>query len=138
MTKESWNSDLLVLEDIQMKDKVRRRRGDIIWVELGEHPGRHIQSGRRPCLIVNTDKSKSNVYTVMPGTCKQLKKDFPVHVCITPAEVTGVLNQVTIFMAEQLVTVDEQQVILKVGHVDARSDTMKKINEVLIRQMELD
>ena len=121
-----------------MKDKEKRRRGDIIWVELGEHPGRNIQSGRRPCLIVNTDKSKSNIYTVMPGTCRVQKKEFPVHVCIYPHEVNGVLSRPTIFMAEQLVTVDEQQVILKAGYIDSRSEVMKRINEVLLRQMELE
>lgn len=121
-----------------MKDREKRRRGDIIWVELGEHPGRHIQSGRRPCLIVNTNKSNADVYTVMPGTCKVQKKDFPVHVCVYPDEVKGVLSQTTIFMAEQLVTVDEQQVILKAGYIDNQSDAMKRVNEVLIRQMELE
>ena len=48
-----------------MKDREKRRRGDIIWVELGQHPGRHIQSGRRPCLIVNTNKSNADVYIIM-------------------------------------------------------------------------
>ena len=26
-------------------------RGDIIWVDLGEFPGSHRQSGKRPCLV---------------------------------------------------------------------------------------
>lgn len=46
-------------------------RGDIIWVDLGEFPGSHRQSGKRPCLVVSTDKGNGPVYTVMPGTSKQ-------------------------------------------------------------------
>ena len=88
-----------------MKKDRRRKRGDIIWVDLGQHPGRHIQSGRRPCLIVNTNKSNAKVYTVMPGTCQMEKDGFPVHVTIEPNEVQGSLSRTTIFMAEQLVTV---------------------------------
>lgn len=120
-----------------MKQRKNRRRGDIIWVELGEHPGRHIQSGRRVCLIVNTDKSRADVYTVMPGTSRMENKDFPVHVLVKPEDVHGSLPRNTIFMAEQLVTVDEQQVLMKAGHVDRDSDVMDKINAALARQLEV-
>lgn len=118
-----------------MSKRKKRRRGDIIWVDLGQHPGRYIQSGKRPCLIVNTNRSNAEVYTVMPGTCKISKMGFPVHVTVTPKEVHGMLNQTTIFMAEQLVTVDESQVLLKVGHIDKKSGVMERVNEVLLRQM---
>ena len=120
-----------------MKKERKRRRGDIIWVDLGQHPGRHIQSGRRPCLIVNTNKSNAKVYTVMPGTCQMEKDGFPVHVTIEPNEVIGSLSKTTIFMAEQLVTVDENQVMLMAGYLERESDAMKRINEVLLRQLEI-
>lgn len=120
-----------------MKKDRRRKRGDIIWVDLGQHPGRHIQSGRRPCLIVNTNKSNAKVYTVMPGTCQMEKDGFPVHVTIEPNEVQGSLNRTTIFMAEQLVTVDENQVMLMAGYLKKESDAMRRINEVLMRQLEI-
>ena len=120
-----------------MKKERKRRRGDIIWVDLGQHPGRHIQSGRRPCLIVNTNKSNAKVYTVMPGTCQMEKDGFPVHVTIEPNEVIGSLTKTTIFMAEQLVTVDENQVMLMAGYLERESDAMKRINEVLLRQLEI-
>lgn len=120
-----------------MKKDRRRKRGDIIWVDLGQHPGRHIQSGRRPCLIVNTNKSNAKVYTVMPGTCQMEKDGFPVHVTIEPNEVQGSLNKTTIFMAEQLVTVDENQVMLMAGYLKKESDAIRRINEVLMRQLEI-
>ena len=115
----------------------RRRKGDIVWAELGEHPGRHIQSGRRPCLIVNTSKSNAKVYTVMPGTCKDKKKDFPVHVKVLPGDVHGQLGKPTVFMAEQLMTIDEEQIILKAGYIDIHSDVMNKVNQCLKLQLEL-
>ena len=120
-----------------MKKERKRRRGDIIWVDLGQHPGRHIQSGRRPCLIVNTNKSNARVYTVMPGTCQMEKDGFPVHVTIEPDEVIGSLTKTTVFMAEQLVTIDENQIMLMAGYLDRESDAMKRINEVLLRQLEI-
>ena len=43
----------------------------------------------------------------MPGTCQMKKDGFPVHVTIEPNEVQGSLSKTTIFMTEQLVTVDE-------------------------------
>ncbi len=106
-------------------------------MDLGQHPGRHIQSGRRPCLIVNTNKSNARVYTVMPGTCQMEKDSFPVHVTIEPDEVIGSLTKTTVFMAEQLVTIDENQIMLMAGYLDRESDAMKRINEVLLRQLEI-
>lgn len=93
------------------------RRADIVWVDLGEHPGTHVQSGRRPCIIVNTNKSNGGVYTVIPGSCKLEKKDFPVHVIVTPKDVKGGLSKETVFMAEQLTTVAGKQILIKVGHI---------------------
>ena len=92
-------------------------RGDIIWVDLGEFPGSHRQSGKRPCLVVSTDKGNGPVYTVMPGTSKQEKKAFPVHVTVFQKDVFGRLGKTTVFMAEQLVTIDDRQILMKAGHI---------------------
>ena len=43
-------------------------RGDIIWVDLGEFPGSHRQSGKRPCLVVSTDKES------ISGTCDSISE----------------------------------------------------------------
>ena len=42
-------------------EKEKKRKGDIVWVDLGEHPGTRIQSGRKLCLIVSTDKGNGSV-----------------------------------------------------------------------------
>lgn len=65
------------------------RRGDIGWLDLGEHPETYVQSGRKICIIVNTNGSNSGVYTVIFGNCKIEKKDFSVHMVIIPKDVKG-------------------------------------------------
>lgn len=122
-----------------MKTKKRNfNRGDIVWVDLGQHPGSHILSGRHPCLIVRTDKSKGSVYTVIPGSSKERKKSLPVHVPVLPEDVQRAVTVKTVFMVEQMTTVDEQMIIVKTGHVDVDSETMEVVEAALRRQLELD
>lgn len=118
-------------------DKIRR--GNILWIDLGEHPGTHLQSGCRPCVVVSTDKANrsAKIYTVIPGTTKHEKDGFPVHCKLLPEEVQGYLNRSTIFLAEQICTVDEKQVIGKMGTIKQNSITMQKINQIIIRQLAL-
>lgn len=117
--------------------KLSLQRGDIVWVDLGEHPGSHVQSGRRPCIIVNTNKSNGDVYTVIPGSSKFERKHFPVHLVVTPQEVKGSLSKETVFMMEQITTVDKRDIILKTGFLQSDSEIMKSINNLIIRQLEL-
>lgn len=80
------------------------KRNMIVWAEL-KSGLRHIQAGRRPCIVISCDKAngKSPVYTVVPGTTK-LKKDYiPVHFNIEPSEIRGFLRHTTMFLPEQLV-----------------------------------
>ena len=118
-------------------EKEKRRRGDIVWADLGEHPGTRIQSGRKLCLIVSTDRGNGNVYQVIPGTSKKEKKDFPVHVTVKPEELQGVLKKETIFMAEQLTIVSEQQILMMVGSLEQGSEAMIKVEKAIKRQLEL-
>ena len=72
------------------------KRNMIVWAEL-KSGLRHIQAGRRPCIVISCDKAnrKSPVYTVVPGTTK-LKKDYiPVHFNIEPSEIRGFLRHTT-------------------------------------------
>ncbi len=115
-----------------MKTKKRNfYRGDIVWADLGQHPGSHLLSGRHPCLIVRTDKSKGSVYTVIPGNSKERKKSLPVHVPVLPENIQSAVTVKTIFMVEQMI-------IVKPGHVDADSETMEVVEAALRRQLELD
>ena len=119
-------------------EKEKRRKGDIVWVDLGEHPGTRIQSGRKLCLIVSTDKGNGSVYQVIPGTSKKDKKDFPVHVTVKPEELQGMLKKETIFIAEQLTSVSEQQILMIVGNLEQGSEAMIKVEKAIKRQLELE
>ena len=119
-------------------EKEKKRKGDIVWVDLGEHPGTRIQSGRKLCLIVSTDKGNGSVYQVIPGTSKKDKKDFPVHVTVKPEELQGMSKKETIFMAEQLTSVSEQQILMIVGNLEQGSEAMIKVEKAIKRQLELE
>ena len=119
-------------------EKEKRRRGDIVWVELGEHPGTRVQSGRKLCLIVSTDRGNGDVYQVIPGTSKQEKKDFPVHVTVKPEDVQGALRKETIFMAEQLTIVSEQQILMMIGKLEQNLGAMAEVEKAIMRQLELE
>ncbi|SCH25506.1 PemK-like protein [uncultured Clostridium sp.] len=119
-------------------EKEKRRRGDIVWVDLGEHPGTRVQSGRKLCLIVSTDRGNGDVYQVIPGTSKQEKKDFPVHVTVKPEDVQGALRKETIFMAEQLTIVSEQQILMMIGKLEQNLGAMAEVEKAIMRQLELE
>ena len=119
-------------------EKEKRRRGDIVWVDLGEHPGTRVQSGRKLCLIVSTDRRNGDVYQVIPGTSKQEKKDFPVHVTVKPEDVQGALRKETIFMAEQLTIVSEQQILMMIGKLEQNLGAMAEVEKAIMRQLELE
>ena len=83
------------------------KRNMIVWAEL-KSGLRHIQAGRRPCIVISCDKAngKSPVYTVIPGTTKMRKNYIPVHFNIEPSEIRGFLRHTTMFLPEQLVTIN--------------------------------
>ena len=114
------------------------KRNTIIWVDLGENKG-HIQSGQRPCIVVSCDKANKHapVYTVIPGTTKYDKKNLPVHFELYPEDVRGFLRKKTIFLAEQLCTIDEKQIICKAGEI-TNEDVITQMNKILVRQLGMD
>lgn len=75
---------------------------------------------------------------VIPGSSKERNKSLPVHVSVLPENVQRVVMVKTIFMVEQMTTVDEQMIIVKTGHVDVDSETMEVVEVALRRQLELD
>jgi len=120
-----------------MKDRGKLIRGDVVWVNLGEHPVSHVHSGQRPCIVISTNKGNGHVYTVIPGSCKMENRQLPMHALIYPKESGCGLSRKTVFMAEQVTTVDKKQVLIKVGHIPEESDTWSRINDIIIRQLDM-
>lgn len=113
------------------------RRNTIVWADLKNQKG-HIQSGRRPCMIVSCDIANKHapVYTVIPGTTQMEKADFPVHFTVHPKDVKGALKWPTVFLTEQMTTIDKDQIIQIAGYV-SNEDIIRTANEMIVRQLEL-
>lgn len=114
------------------------KRNMIIWVELKNY-GKCVQTGIRPCIVVsnNIANEHSPVFTVIPGTTQDKKKDFPVHITITPNDINGKLYKDTVFMGEQICTIGESQIIDVLGVIKSE-DTIKKLNNIIIRELALE
>ena len=111
------------------------KRGDVIYVDLGQHVNSSVQSGMRPCVVLSNNKS--NRYSTNLCVCPlsgQLK-DNPVHVKVKPSDVEGYLLKESDFLAEQIVTIDKKQGVSKVGHNPDNSELMQKINEAVCMQL---
>lgn len=115
---------------------MRIRRGDIIWVEFRSGNG-HVQRGRRPCLVVSTNAANGHakIFNVIPGTTKTNRKDNPVHILIKAEEVSGFMGKDTLFLAEQITTIDKEQIICKTGAVCGEAEM--NLNSVISRQLGL-
>lgn len=115
-------------------------RGDIIYIDLGQHPKSSVQSGMRPCVVVSNNKNNqySSVLNVCPFTSRIDKKNIPVHVQISPEDVKGYMVTNAVLLPEQIVTVDKKKVISKIGHIDSDSDTMKSLERAMKKQLGMD
>lgn len=118
----------------------RIMRGDIVYIDLGQHSKSSVQSGMRPCVVLSNNKNNqySSILNVCPFTSKLDKKYIPVHVLITPDNVKGYLRMKAVFLGEQIVTVDRRKVISKVGHIDSDSELMKSLETAIKKQLGMD
>lgn len=93
---------------IPMQEILKTNKGDIFWAELPES-GRHIQTGRRPVLIVGNEKANrySDIVTVIPITGRVEKADvIPTHVCLNTAFRCG-----SVLLPEQIRTISKDQLL---------------------------
>jgi mRNA interferase MazF len=91
------------------------KRGQIWFVDLPEAVGSE-QKGKRPALVVSADiNGNSTVYTVLVGTRKEKKEDQQSQFTITT---DYGLDSDTVFMAEQMKSLDEQRFLFYITRVD--------------------
>ena len=114
-------------------------RGDVVYIDLGQHQKSCVQSGMRPCVVVSNNKNNqySKVLSVCPCTAKLTKKNLPTHVKIEPEDVRGYFAKTSFLLAEQIVTVDKRKIISKVGHIPEESEVMVKIDAAVQLQLGL-
>ncbi len=113
-------------------------RGDVIYANLGQHPNSSVQSGNRPCIVVSNNKSNqcSEVYNVLPCT-RRIKKN-PIHVRVMPSDVRGYFERESDILAEQILTIGENQITSKVGVIPSDSEILHLINRAIIQQLNLE
>jgi len=101
------------------------KRGEIYLVDWS--PGRGSeQAGIRPALIIQNDLGNKFSPTVIVATIStKSKKVYPFHVLIEPEE-SG-LPEGSIVKLEQIMTIDKERLIKKVGFLND-----KKMEEVEI------
>ena len=110
-------------------------RGDVIYVDLGQHPKTSIQSGVRPCVVVS---KYSNTLSVCPCTSRIPKKKIITHILVTPKDVKGYFEEESLLLVEQITVVAKKKIISKVGHIPETSEVMKKVNDAIIKQLGVD
>ena len=109
----------------------RYKRGDIWWIDLSnETESGHVQSGKRPCLIVSNEKNNeySPTLTVVPLSSKV--RPLPVHTTIY------LHNTLSMIMCEQIRTVPKILVEAYYGY--ACEAVMQRVDRCLKIQMGLD
>lgn len=113
------------------------KRGDIVYVDLGQHPDSSVQSGFRPCIVVSNDMNNKYAKTinVIPFSSKMKKN--PVHVVVKQSHVKGFLDRESDCLAEQITTIDKKRIISKIGHIPEESLVMKQINNAMRLQFGL-
>ena len=109
------------------------KRGDIIYIDLGQHVNSSVQSGRRPCIVIscNACNTHSPTITVCPLSTKINKKFKKTHVDITKDDVDGYLHKKSVILAEQVCTVDRKDLLHTIGHVKSTSQIMEQLNKAL-------
>ena len=87
-------------------------RGDVIYVDLGQHPKTSIQSGVRPCVVVSNNKNNkySNTLSVCPCTSRVPKKKFITHILVTPKDVKGYFEEESLLLVEQITVVAKKKI----------------------------
>lgn len=112
------------------------RRGDIVWVEFRSGNG-HIQRGRRPCVVVSTNRinSHAKIINVIPGTTNMERKNNPVHMVIKNADINGYLGKDTMLLVEQITAIDTDQILSKAGYLS--DEKIKFLNTLILQQLEI-
>lgn len=95
------------------------KRGDIYFVDFGNHKDSHKQGGTRPAIVVSNNKANANspVVTVVPLSARVWKRRYlPTHVFIPIKKGSG-LTRPSMALAEQVETLDKRCLKNKIGEI---------------------
>ncbi len=108
-------------------------RGDIAYVTLPLVPGNRVQGGRRPAILVISDRALQGnpMGVIVPLTTKITASRFPFTLRIDPSPQNG-LSAPSVALVFQLCAADRTHVESVVGHLETQHLT--QIDD-MIRQM---
>lgn len=108
----------------EIKTINRAFQGEIWIADLGNKSG-SIQGGKRPVIVLQNDiGNKCSPTTIVVPITSQLKHMLPVHVCFGTQ--CG-LKRTSIALMEQITTINQSQLINKIGVVDSKGlEAIKK------------
>ena len=93
-------------------------RGDIYYINLPEQPSwSHIQSGRRPCVVVQNNLGNlHSPNTIVVPLTTQHKVPLPTHFIVTetPKKSLG--------LTEAIVTVNKADLVEYIGHISKEEE----------------
>lgn len=83
------------------------RRGDIWYCELSE-AGQFVQKGKRPAVVVQSNKGNahSGSVVVIPLTSQLKRLDIPTNVELDHSRYVGILNADSVAQCNQIRTID--------------------------------
>lgn len=98
------------------------KRYDIVMADLGKTSG-SIQSGTRPCLIVQNDTGNLHSPTtiVMPLSTRIKNPNQPTHALIKRTYTNGLAKD-SMVLGEQMRVISRERISHKLGTVDNKSD----------------
>lgn len=96
---------------------------DILFVNLPKHDSLSIQSGARPCVLVQNQMGNCYAPTliVLPLTRSIKKLGQPTHGLLRKNPNNGLLHN-SMVVGEQICTISKQDVVGKIGYIDNQED----------------
>ena len=103
-------------------------RGDIVYCKLNDTDEKGVQSGERPCLVLQNDiGNKYAPTTVVAPLSKKVHKKYPFHVELSKDKYN--LRYDSIVLCEQPVTISKTRINRVINNLTFND--MERVNEAL-------
>ena len=112
-------------------------RGELYMVDFGEGEGMNVHQGRRPVVVISNDVGNrySNIVNVCLLTTKEMKKQYPNHLKLTPNALNK-LKQPSTVMTEQIRTIGKERLWFKIGKLT--DEEIHQLNQTIHLTLGLD
>lgn len=92
------------------------RQYDIWCANLPAMPGSHVQSGKRPVVVVSNDTANrySPIISIIPLTTNLGHMDMPTHTVIR----SRFLRAPSVVLCEQIMSIDKSWLVERIGAVE--------------------